>query len=44
MINRVCIGSAGDGKKMKNDELVEHLLENHRERILTEKNGETSHE
>ena len=24
-------------KRMKNDELVEHLLENHRVRILTEK-------
>ena len=31
-------------KRMKNDELVEHLLENHRVRILTKKNGVTSHE
>ena len=29
---------------MKNDELVEHLHENHRVRILTENNGETSHQ
>ena len=31
-------------KRMKNDELVEHLLEDHRVRILTKKNGVTSHE
>ena len=31
-------------ERMKNDELVEHLLENHRVRILTKKNGETSHQ
>ena len=29
---------------MNNDELVEHLLENHRVRILMKKNGVTSHE
>ena len=29
---------------MKNNELVEHLLENHWVRILIKKNGVTSHE
>ena len=31
-------------KRMKNDERVEHLQENHRVRMLIEKNGETSHQ
>ena len=31
-------------KIMKNDELIEHLLENNRVSILTKKKGVTSHE